>query len=110
MVKIMLGKIVKATNLNFFPPKINMIYIAILLLLGKVVSQIADSFIFVNPDTNMLTDSFGRERFFHGTNVVVKHYPFHPETSGFSDDTFSEEDMNILQRYGLNSIRLGNAS
>ena len=55
----------------------------------------------------MLVDSLGRERFFHGTNVVVKHKPFHPDLNGFGEDSFSEIDMKILQSLGLNSIRLG---
>jgi len=61
----------------------------------------------VNPETQMLLDNHGRERFFHGTNVVVKHAPFHPETEGYGPDTFSEADMKLLQSLGLNSIRLG---
>lgn len=79
----------------------------IILFLGKVISEKSDGFISVNPETNMFIDGYGRERFFHGTNVVVKHFPFHPETTGYSKDTFSEDDMKILQKFGLNSIRLG---
>ena len=69
--------------------------------------QATDLFISVNPETNMLVDSLGRERFFHGTNVVYKHKPFHPETTGYGENTFSEIDMLRLQSLGLNSIRLG---
>ena len=72
-----------------------------------VNGQATDLFINVNPATNMLVDSVGRERFFHGTNVVFKHAPFHPETEGYGENTFSEIDMKILQRLGLNTIRLG---
>ena len=74
-----------------------------------VESQATDLFITVNPDTNMLLDSQGRDRFFHGTNVVVKHKPFHPELTGYNKDSFSEIDMKILQSLGLNTIRLGMA-
>ena len=76
-------------------------------IIAPVKSQATDLFITVNPDTNMLLDSQGRERFFHGTNVVVKHKPFHPELNGYSKDSFSEIDMKILQSLGLNTIRLG---
>lgn len=61
----------------------------------------------VNPKRQMLIDSLGRERFFHGTNVVYKHYPFHPTLDGYTNDSFSEVDMKILQDLGLNVIRLG---
>lgn len=61
----------------------------------------------VNPERQKLVDSLGREVYFHGTNVVVKSFPWHPETEGFSDGTFSEQDMQLLKSLGLNVIRLG---
>ncbi len=61
----------------------------------------------VNPDRQQLVDSLGRERFFHGTNIVVKHKPFHPNTEGYDENSFSEVDMKLLQDLGLNTIRLG---
>lgn len=68
----------------------------------------ADLFpISVNPDRQRLVDSLGREMFFHGTNIVVKQFPWHPETEGFSDGTFSEKDMQLLKSLGLNVVRLG---
>jgi len=79
-----------------------------LLLIIKIIqAQEANAFISVNPDTQMLIDHAGREMFFHGTNVVYKHYPFHPDINGFGPDTFSEQDMKLLQELGLNTIRLG---
>ena len=47
-----------------------------LFLFGVVVSSVlADLLpISVNPDRQRLVDSFGREVFFHGTNVVVKEF------------------------------------
>ena len=61
----------------------------------------------VNPDRQRLVDSLGREVFFHGTNVVVKQFPWHPETEGFSYGSFSEQDMQLLKSLGLNVVRLG---
>lgn len=61
----------------------------------------------VNPERQRLVDSLGREVFFHGTNVVVKQFPWHPETEGFSDGSFSEQDMQLLKSLGLNVVRLG---
>ncbi|XP_066919762.1 endoglycoceramidase-like [Clytia hemisphaerica] len=79
----------------------------LLFLLPLINGQSSDLFISVNPETNMLVDSLGRERIFHGTNVVVKHKPFHPELEGFDEHSFSETDMKLLQSLGLNTIRLG---
>eukprot|EP00794_Sanderia_malayensis_P015069 gene15069-16624_t len=61
----------------------------------------------VNPERQQMVDTLGRERFFHGTNVVVKHKPFHPKPTGYDNESFSEQDMAILQDLGLNTIRLG---
>eukprot|EP00945_MAST-04E_sp_MAST-4E-sp1_P006840 g6840.t1 len=53
-------------------------------------------------------DIYGRERIFHGTNVVVKGPPWIPETEVFSTDTsLSERDLELMQALGLNVIRLG---
>ena len=71
------------------------------------VAQKADLLISVDPDRQMLIDSLGRERFFHGTNVVYKGPPFHPEIEGYGPNTYWEEDMKLLQSLGLNSVRLG---
>ena len=69
--------------------------------------QSTDSFISVNPDTNMLVDNMGRERFFHGTNVVMKQYPYYPLSTGEGHGVFNEIDMQLIQSLGLNTIRLG---
>ena len=67
----------------------------------------ASLLITVNPSRQQLVDSLGREVYFHGSNVVYKHTPFHPTTSGYDKDSFSERDMEIMQSLGLNVIRLG---
>ena len=67
----------------------------------------ADLLITVDPERQQFIDSLGRERFFHGTNIVVKEPPYHPKTTGHDHGTFSEEDMKFLQSLGLNSVRLG---
>ena len=38
---------------------------------------------YVNPDTNRIVDLHGRERIFHGDNVVQKTAPFIPITTHF---------------------------
>ena len=61
----------------------------------------------LNVINNLVFDSDGRERIFHGTNIVFKGPPYHPSTDGFDAQfSFSEEDMKLLQSIGYNSIRL----
>ena len=61
----------------------------------------------VSPD-HAFIDSQGRERFFHGVNVVMKSYPYIPTTSSFDHQlSFSEQDIENLESWGLNIIRLG---
>ena len=38
---------------------------------------------YVNPNTNRIVDIHGRERVFHGDNVVMKTAPFVPITTHF---------------------------
>jgi endoglycosylceramidase len=61
----------------------------------------------INKDTNMLLDEDGRERYFHGTNVVVKGPPYYPKLDSFhSEISFCDEDMELLRSMGHNIIRL----
>lgn len=60
----------------------------------------------VNTKTHRQVDVFGRERYFHGVNVVVKGPPWIPETESFDPRwSFSEKDMDVLNQLGLNAIR-----
>lgn len=60
----------------------------------------------VNSATSRIVDSFGRERYFHGVNVVMKGPPWLPATDKFDPImSFVEEDMQLLQDLGLNAIR-----
>ena len=62
----------------------------------------------VDQSINQITDTFGRVRFFHGTNVVKKSAPwyrqaeFNPKVS-----SFGLTDVQNLQKLGINSVRLG---
>ena len=53
----------------------------ILLFLGS--STVSAAKYYVNPSTNRIVDSYGRERIFHGDNVVMKTTPFIPITTYF---------------------------
>ena len=60
----------------------------------------------VNTTTHRIVDPDGRERYFHGVNVVVKGPPWHPELKTFDPlKSFVEKDMQTLQDLGLNAIR-----
>ena len=52
-------------------------------------------------------DNLGRERFFHGTNIVIKQFPWHPKQEGYGFESFSEKDMQLMESLGLNVVRLG---
>lgn len=61
----------------------------------------------VDSRTNMILDEDGRERYFHGTNVVFKASPYYPKTDSFDPMTsFCDEDMELLQSMGHSTIRL----
>lgn len=56
----------------------------------------------------LILDEFGRQRIFHGVNVVVKQPPYIPQTMGFdTNSTLSTKDFALLERWGFNMIRLG---
>ena len=58
--------------------------------------------------THAFIDSQNRERYFHGVNIVMKTYPYHPLTESFDPNlSFHEQDMQNLEAWGLNVIRLG---
>ena len=60
----------------------------------------------VDVDRNRVVDASGRERYFHGVNVVVKGPPWIPKVDTFDPDwSFSKDDMQALQKLGLNGIR-----
>ena len=75
-------------------------------------NQLGDSgpgCIHVNTTTHRLVDGYNRERYFHGVNVVVKGPPWIPRQDKFDPYwSFVEEDMQLLQEWGLNAIRSGN--
>ena len=60
----------------------------------------------VNTTTHHLVDSDGRERYFHGVNVVVKRPPWLPRMDKFDPRwSFVDKDMQVLSDLGLNGIR-----
>ncbi len=61
----------------------------------------------VEKQNQALVDSDGRERLFHGTNIVVKGPPYHPEVNFFdAQNSLCDEDMALMKSMGYNVIRL----
>jgi endoglycosylceramidase len=78
----------------------------LLLLLLLCLLTFVNGFISVN--NTRFIDKKGQERIFHGTNVVYKGFPYHPDIEGFDPKlSFSEKDVKILYDLGFNIIRLG---
>jgi len=63
----------------------------------------------VDIETSRLVDEDGRERIFHGTNVVYKGAPYYPPIDSEYDTimSFNEQDFEQLEAWGFNSVRLG---
>ena len=80
---------------------------AILILLSLAISDtVSVDVLQVDVERSRVVDAMGRERYFHGVNVVVKGPPWIPIVDKFDPDwSFSIKDMEALQQLGLNGIR-----
>ena len=64
----------------------------------------------VNQDMHQIIDEFGRTRFFHGTNVVMKEPPWYRPLAWVPGvSSFGEQDVQNLNDLGLNVVRLGHS-
>lgn len=64
----------------------------------------------VNQDTHQIVDEFGRTRFFHGTNVVMKEPPWYRPLEWVPGvSSFGEQDVQNLHDLGINIVRLGHS-
>lgn len=64
----------------------------------------------VNQATYQILDEFGRTRFFHGTNVVMKEAPWYrPSEWVPGTSSFGEKDAQNLHDLGINIVRLGHS-
>ena len=67
----------------------------------------ANSF-YIDSSKQFMLDENGRYKIFHGVNVVVKLPPYIPDTEKFDPYTsFTDEDISILKKLGINLVRLG---
>ena len=77
-------------------------------IISLLVSTImASSMVTIDQD-RQFRDANGRHILFHGVNVVYKEAPFIPNREEFSiDASLNDEDIDDLQKWGINFVRLG---
>lgn len=76
-------------------------------LLVAALSCVAAKFSVDNAD-QLILDESGRARYFHGTNMVVKRFPWVAETWGADPaKSITPADMKLMSSWGLNALRLG---
>ncbi|KAF7720599.1 hypothetical protein EC973_007058 [Apophysomyces ossiformis] len=61
----------------------------------------------VNQSTHQIVDVYGRTRFFHGTNVVMKQAPWYRPFDFAPGNSFGPQDVQNLHDLGINIVRLG---
>jgi len=77
------------------------------LVIAGVLSLVASK-ITIDPVTRTFRDEFNRTRIFHGTNVVVKGYPYLPVQDRFDPQmSLSDEDIKNMKEWGITLVRLG---
>eukprot|EP01126_Amoeba_proteus_P045922 TRINITY_DN516_c0_g1_i1.p1 TRINITY_DN516_c0_g1~~TRINITY_DN516_c0_g1_i1.p1 ORF type:complete len:518 (+),score=73.38 TRINITY_DN516_c0_g1_i1:63-1616(+) len=65
-------------------------------------------FVSLDPTTRKLLDEAGREKYYRGFNVIYKSPPWFPNVTLFDPRlSFVEKDMQFLNEWGMNVIRLG---
>ncbi|KAI8060176.1 glycoside hydrolase superfamily [Gongronella butleri] len=61
----------------------------------------------VDQSTHQIVDTFGRTRFFHGTNVVMKEAPWYRQAEFNPGQSFGLQDVQTMRQLGMNAVRLG---
>jgi len=77
-------------------------------LAAASLALVASARVSINPETRMFVDTVGRTLLFHGVNVVYKVAPYIPSDGSFDpNDSLNDEDIQNLQDWGMNFVRLG---
>lgn len=77
-------------------------------ILASVIALTAAKKIKIDPSNRVMRDEFGRHTIFHGVNAVYKVTPYIPEEQSFdSQNSFDDEDIANLKKWGFNFVRLG---
>lgn len=62
----------------------------------------------VDQTSQQLIDAEGRSRWFHGTNMVKKAFPWHVDVDNFVPNwSLVDKDIELLKTMNINSVRLG---
>ncbi|KAJ7562691.1 hypothetical protein O6H91_03G080600 [Diphasiastrum complanatum] len=78
-----------------------------LLVIESTAAALVDGNFEVNTATGRIQDGYGRERLFHGLNVVVKGPPWHPGLEVFDHQfSFCDRDVELIKSWGMNVVRL----
>ncbi|KAF9392026.1 hypothetical protein CPC16_003670 [Podila verticillata] len=81
---------------------------AVVLTVLQLVEADLSKVVRVNPDTQHFIDAQGRSRFFHGTNMVKKSFPWHLDVNQFVPGrSIVDKDIQALKALNINSVRLG---
>ncbi|KAG0270698.1 hypothetical protein DFQ27_000049 [Actinomortierella ambigua] len=80
---------------------------AIAVLATTVMADIS-KIVRVDQSSHQFIDATGRSRFFHGTNMVYKEFPWHHDLTNFKPSwSIVEKDIQTLKDLNINSVRLG---
>ncbi|KAF9006759.1 hypothetical protein BGZ52_008444, partial [Haplosporangium bisporale] len=81
---------------------------AVALSVLQMVHADLSKIIRVDPATQQFIDVQGRSRWFHGTNVVKKSFPWHHDIVNFQPSwSLVEKDIQTMKDLNINSVRLG---
>lgn len=78
------------------------------ILLLAVAGLVSSQKLTIDPATKTFRDDFGRARIFHGTNVVVKGFPYIPIQDRFDPQmSVSDKDLQDMIDWGITMVRVG---
>ncbi|KAF9970008.1 hypothetical protein BGZ65_011454, partial [Modicella reniformis] len=81
---------------------------AVALSVLNVVNADLSKIVRVNPATQHFIDAQGRSRFFHGTNMVKKSFPWHMDVNNFVPSwSVVDRDIELMKSLNINIVRLG---
>ncbi|KAG0226808.1 hypothetical protein BGW42_003347 [Actinomortierella wolfii] len=75
---------------------------------GTLVQADLSRIVRVDRSTYQFIDAQGRSRFFHGTNMVYKKFPWHHNINSFVPGwSIVDKDIQTMKALNINSVRLG---
>lgn len=81
---------------------------AVFLSVLQTVDADLSKIVRVDQATQHFIDAQGRTRFFHGTNMVMKRFPWHHDVEKFVPSwSIVDKDIEVMKALNINSIRLG---